>query len=224
MFSINIGDTVSNGIPGAGAGNIETPGAFDHYTFSGTVGQKIFIDRLTYSGVDTVNYTLFDPSGNQLATKPFNLGDIASIELPVSGSYTLKVGEAPNDRTGTYSIQITNIPAPDVFSINIGDTVSNGMPGAGAGNIEVPGAFDEYTFSGTAGEWVYLTTGAFNGVNTINYRLLDPDDNQLDSQSINLGDMGAVQLPATGTYTIAVGEAPNEQTGTYSITLSPHTP
>ncbi|BCX48174.1 hypothetical protein HAHE_20820 [Haloferula helveola] len=224
VFAIAIGDTVSDGIPGSGAGNIETPGAYDRYTFTGTAGQKIFVNMVSYSGVNTINYRLLDPSDAEIGNKQFNLGDIATVELPASGTYTLEVGEAPNDDTGTYTIAITDIPAPDSFSISIGDTVSDGVPGAGAGNIEVPGAFDVYTFTGTAGEFVNISHGSFVGLSTVNYRLLDPTDSQLDSQQFNLGDMGVIQLPSTGTYTIEVGEATNQATGTYDITVAPHVP
>ena len=38
------------------------------------------------------------------------------------------------------------------FAINYEDAVSNGVPAAGAGNIEVPGAYDQYAFTGAVGE------------------------------------------------------------------------
>jgi hypothetical protein len=219
-FSISIGDTLSDGIPGAGAGNIETPGAFDIYTFSGTAGQSIFVDRLSYSGVNTVDYNLYDPSENQIASTAFNLGDIATVELPETGTYRLEVGEAPNSSTGTYSIAILNIPAPDEFAISIGDTLSDGIPGVGAGNIETPGAFDIYTFSGTAGQSIFVDRLSYSGVNSVDYKLYDPSDNQIGSRAFNLGDIATVDLPETGTYRLEVGESSNQSTGTYSIALS----
>src|SRR4051812_21548930 len=54
------------------------------------------------------------------------------------------------------------IPAPahaaavDTFAYTLGTTISNGAPGAGAGNIEAVGNEDRYTFNGTAGQQIYL--------------------------------------------------------------------
>src|SRR5437016_1593169 len=47
-------------------------------------------------------------------------------------------------------------PAPDHFTIAVGDTVSDGVPALGAGNLEEPGAQDIYTFTATAGDLVYF--------------------------------------------------------------------
>src|SRR5258705_548731 len=38
-FNIAIGQVVANGVPAVGAGNLETPGALDIYTFNGMAGQ-----------------------------------------------------------------------------------------------------------------------------------------------------------------------------------------
>src|SRR5512142_376944 len=42
------------------------------------------------------------------------------------------------------------------FSIQIGDTVSPGVPGAGAGQIDVVTDVDTYSFSGVAAQMIYL--------------------------------------------------------------------
>ncbi|MGJ8639433.1 MAG: hypothetical protein ACSHYA_08570 [Opitutaceae bacterium] len=219
-FVISIGDAVSDGVPGVGAGNIEVPGAFDVYTFAGVAGEKVFLDTLSFTGVNWTNYRLFDPSGSQLARQQFNLGDMGTIELLETGTYTIEVGESDSDAIGTYSLAVTLVPPPDSFPITIGDTVSDGAPGVGAGNIEVPGAFDTYTFAGVAGEKVFLDTLSFTGVNWMSYRLFDPSGNQLDRQQFNLGDMGTVELPDTGTYTIEVGDSESDAIGTYSLALT----
>lgn len=218
-FAIAIGDTVSDGVPGAGAGNIEVPGAFDEYTFTGTAGQSVFVDILSFSGVNTINYRLIAPDASILGNRSLSASDLATVELPLNGTYTLEVGEAPNDSTGTYSFAITNIPAPDSFAISIGDTISDGVPGVGAGNIETPGAYDEYTFSGLARETVNINMLSFSGVNTINYRLIAPDGTVLGNKQFNQGDIGFVLLPQSGTYVIEVGESTNASVGTYSIAV-----
>src|SRR5205807_1336536 len=72
-----------------------------------------------------------------------------------AGSYVLTVAGAAA-QTGTYSFDLTAVPDPQTFPINIGDTVSDGVPSTGAGNIESPGATDRYTFTvGPGGSRIY---------------------------------------------------------------------
>ena len=45
-FTIQVGDTVSDGVPDVGAGRINVHTETDYYTFLGTAGQNIFIEDL----------------------------------------------------------------------------------------------------------------------------------------------------------------------------------
>src|SRR5258706_8577484 len=59
--------------------------------------------------------------------------------------------------TGTYGFSLINDPQTyDTFGIAVGDSVSDGVPGSGAGNIEVAGSVDAYGFAGTAGQALSL--------------------------------------------------------------------
>ena len=73
------------------------------------------------------------------------------MALTQTGTYEVEV-TGPSSATGTYSFTLTSVAAADVFAVSIGDTISNGVPSAGAGNIETPGADDEYAFTGTVGQ------------------------------------------------------------------------
>jgi hypothetical protein len=79
-------------------------------------------------------------------------GEPGAQALTRGGTYTLTVGNQKDPSSGTYRLQTYNIPPPDRFSIKIGDKIKPGIPGAGAGAIEVPGAEDVYVFSATAGQ------------------------------------------------------------------------
>jgi hypothetical protein len=46
-LAIQIGDTISDGAPGPGAGRIEVRTATDVYTFPGTVGQLVFCEEIS---------------------------------------------------------------------------------------------------------------------------------------------------------------------------------
>jgi hypothetical protein len=108
-FSIHIGDTVSNGVPSAGAGNIEHSGSRDIYTFSGTAGQKVFFDALSASN-NHLKWRLTNPSNMQIFNIFINV-DGGQRTLPATGTYTIRVS-SDDGATGTYSFRIYNVNAP----------------------------------------------------------------------------------------------------------------
>src|SRR5207247_2147010 len=124
----------------------ETPGSEDDYTFSGTANQRIFFDGDPLGGsVCNFTRTLYSPTNAVVIATGGNCGDVGPVTLPATGTYTLKVKPPPSTTyTGTYSFRITNVPAAQTFAYTLGTTVSNGVPAAGAGNIEVPQAEDDY--------------------------------------------------------------------------------
>ena len=150
LFVIQYGDTISDGVPGAGAGNIEVGGAQDVYTFQGMAGQEAIFDRLTGSN-SVIRWRLQAPDG----TVHFDVLSLdRRISLPQTGTYMLTVYGTTPTTTTSYSFRLLLVPAPEGFAIGIGDTVSDGVPAAGAGNVEMPGAADIYTFDGMMGQGV----------------------------------------------------------------------
>ncbi len=143
--------------------------------------------------------------------------------LEQTGTYTIIVGDDSDPGTGTYSFKLWNVPAPDQFAIAIGDTVSNGVPAAGAGNIETRGVRDIYTFNATAGQKVYFDLlDVAEDLQNVNWRLVSPDETVIFDRILNCCggvDPGEYTLEQTGTYTIIVGEDYDPGTGTYSFEL-----
>jgi hypothetical protein len=75
--------------------------------------------------------------GNRTDTLP--AGDY-QLEFRVSGSLM-----------GAYSFKFFDSPAPQVFAYTVGSTVSDGVPAAGAGNLETVASVDRYTFTVPSG-------------------------------------------------------------------------
>jgi len=78
-----------------------------------------------------------------------NLSIRLSVVLILSGHAVSPLSpqsmhSAPLAQMHTYHLSFA--PAPQQFAISFGDTISNGVPAPGAGNLEVPGAVDIYTF------------------------------------------------------------------------------
>jgi len=206
-FAIQIGDTITNGVPAAGAGNIEVAGAWDYYTFNATNGQLAFFEIIsvasTFQGYLTCE--LKSPSSNTVFSSYLTSGNhLGRKLLSETGTYRMRVFAQSNgtNHVGAYSIRIRSIPADQVFAIQPGDTVTNNLPATGAGNIELPGAWDYYTFAGSAGQSLSFESinksTAFAG--WLQWEAKTPSGQSLFSAFF--GDVGRKTLPETGTYTI----------------------
>jgi hypothetical protein len=212
-FETAIEDTVSDGVPGVGAGNIETPGVQDVYTFTAEAGQVVYLDGLGTS--NTLRARLTDSSGTEVAPEWWLDRDNGVVTLEQGGAYTLTAFGAL-EATGTYSFKLWDVPPPQTFEIAIGDTVSEGAPSAGAGNIESPGVQDIFTFTAQVGQKVYLD--GLGTSNTLRARLTDSTGTQTAPEWWLDRDNGVVTLEAGGTYTITVFGA-QEAIGTYSFKI-----
>ncbi|MEO8609209.1 MAG: choice-of-anchor Q domain-containing protein [Chloroflexota bacterium] len=211
-FAINVGDTISSGVPGTGAGNIEQIGTEDNYTFSVAAGQIVYFEALSSSNSD-VAWRLRDPSSTQI----FDLyltQDGGRRVLSTPGTYTVNA-YGYQGSTGTYSFRLFNVVDHN-FAINLGDTISNGVPGAGAGNIETLGAEDNYTFSVSAGQTI-LFEGLNASDSSLAWRLRDPSSNQIFDLYVNSTSTQRT-LNSAGTYTLNL-YGYQASTGTYSFTL-----
>lgn len=236
-FPLAIGDQVTNGIPALGAGNIETPGATDVYTFTATAGQRVYFDEQSGAGcesrfrwrlVDSAQQVLFDDlfaALEQCESGP----DVGLLTLTNGGAYILTVyGVA--DAVGTYRFQI--FPAePEHFALELGQIVTNGVPAVGAGRIGTPGNLDLYSFTASTGQAIYMDALTGNGCTSVLFwELMDPKGKILSSNLLADilvcsagGDIGKVVLPMDGTYTVQVGGI-HDGVGDYSIAVWPVAP
>jgi N-acetylglucosamine-6-sulfatase len=230
-FTIVLGDTVADGMPGPGAGNLETPGAIDVYSFAATAGSTISVAGSGCS-VDA-SYALVAPSTRILGRAAL-CGAHDVIALPdESGTYEVRVS-ASTTGTGTYGLQIgassdpatVTYPAADVFALAAGTTVADGSPANGAGNIEVAQSHDVYGIDGTAGQTIVLDDTTAGGCSALSWSAYAPDgapmavDQQLGcpgSRSLRIDETGRYNIDvhgsvaATGTYSFIVRVAPSAQ-------------
>jgi hypothetical protein len=221
-FSIPLDSVVSNGVPGAGAGNIEQPFVKDYYTFTATAGQQVFIDRSNIgSGMSQIDWRLVDEVGTEIFRTCLGCTNPGVRTLTRGGTYTLTVGDNTDPATGTYSFRVLAIDAPEEFVIAIGDTVSDGVPAAGAGNIESPGGRDVYTFTATAGQQVRIERiSVGTGMSQIDWRLVDAEGNVVFSTCLGCSQPEVRTLTLGGIYTLTVGDNNDPATGTYSFRIT----
>jgi len=147
-------------------------------------------------------------------------GDPGTLALDRGGIYTIKIGDTVDDSTGTYSFQLWDVPPPERFEITIGDVVSDGAPGVGAGIIESPGVEDVYTFTAEAGQVVFFDVQEQSGLILVAWEVVDQDGTAIFGTCLGCTKTGAELLERGGTYTITVGQRDSDATGTYSFQLS----
>jgi hypothetical protein len=103
----------------------------------------------------------------------------------------------------------------DKFNINIGDSVSLDQPARGAGLLSHAGQTQVYSFSGHAGDSVYVAVGPCDGA-TPNFTLVKPDNSVLDWVAACHG-LGPIKLPISGSYRIEARA--NTAPARYAFTL-----
>jgi protocatechuate 3,4-dioxygenase beta subunit len=218
VFSINVNDQVSEGVPAPGAGIIETPGETDIYTFRAITRQEVFFDLQEQSGVSDLPFRVEDSAGSTIIDTCLGCDDPGLLRLSQGGTYTITVGMDEGNQTGSYQFQLWNIIQDD-FSIEIGDTITPDDPGGGSGVIETPGARDTYTFPAAPGQEVLFDLQEQTDVGHVSFRVVDEEGSEVVSTCLGCDNPPITTLTRGGTYTIIVNSAEWDDTGTYQFTI-----
>ncbi|NEO47936.1 MAG: hypothetical protein F6K55_28985, partial [Moorea sp. SIO4A3] len=183
-------------------GTLEPGTETDLFKFTGTTGQKLFLeDNGSQSGGSVI---LYGP-GNQFITS-VSLSGNREITLPGDGEYILAIEGFSGEQTLNYSFQVVT-PETITTPLTLGETISS--------SISEPGEQDTFTFSGTPGQRLYFDglSGNFN----IDIRVISPsgqqvlfDDTDDNSQPFSLQETGTYQLIVDGN---------GDTTGDYSFRL-----
>ncbi len=216
VFDLAIGSNVTNGIPFAGAGNLESPGRQDLYRITVTAGQKIFFwDR---GGAPNIDWALYDTNNAQIFRDRLDNFSPSRVTFTKAGTYALYVfGAGDGSATGTYGFSVLDAP-DDVFDLPIGSSVTNGVPFAGAGNIETPGREDLYRITVTAGQKLYFQD--LGGAPNIDWGLYDTNNQQLFRDRLDHFSPSRVSFDKSGTYQLYVFSAgAGSATGQYGFTV-----
>ncbi len=207
-FSYQVGESVSEGVPGPGAGNLETTASKDSYEFSVPAGgQRVVFDSEQY------NWPLYYGSHVVRVADGADLGPVNGHRVYdlSEGAYRIDV-EFPGN-TGTYAFSSYVPPEAQTFSYQVGESVSEGVPGPGAGNLETTASKDSYEFSVAAGgQRVVFDSDQYNWILYYGSHLVRVSD------GADLGPVNGHRVYdlSEGDYRIDV-EYPGS-TGTYSFT------
>ncbi len=102
--------------------------------------------------------------------------DVGTVTLPVSGTYRVRVFGAFG-AVGAYTLKIWDVPTPVAVPLALNQTISNGAPAAGAGNIARPGQHDVFSLTLTAGQRIYADgANPCSGFQDLRWRLTRDSD------------------------------------------------
>jgi frataxin-like iron-binding protein CyaY len=181
-----------------------SPGTEDDlYRFSGTKGQKIFIDHLAKNG--SADWVLYD-AGYHTVAHSGNLSDL-EVDLPKDGEYILAIrGSGAFTSTVDYSFEIIT---PDLIyqDYRLGEVISS--------QIGEKGERDFYTFEALAGQRLFLD-GLANNSN-IRITVTSPTNNVVINNHDSRNNTW-VTIKESGTYRIQV-DANGEVTDDYGFRL-----
>jgi len=156
-------------------GELAVAGELDLYTFEIGPERPVFFDVHPTSDSGGIDLEIFNQNSELFFSTPcIECGNPGTLFTDQEGKFTVIVGERDADRTGSYSFTLWEVPAPDRIDLAIGDAVGDGVPAAGAGNIESQGAADEYTFSAQPGQRVFLDVQQTTGLTFIDLQLVGP--------------------------------------------------
>lgn len=182
------------------------------YTFSGTSGQWLSLG-LTAVTIASSTVTLLKPDGTTLAG-PTTIGTTGGgleppSTLPTTGTYTIVVDPA-GVNTGSITLKLMSYLS-GTLNLNGAATVAALTP---------IGRNAQYTFTGTAGQWVNLGLTAVT-ITSATVTMWKPDGTNLWSTTVGTtgGSLDPPVLPTTGTYTVTVNPA-LQYTGNIMLTLS----
>lgn len=144
-----------------------------------------------------------------------------------AGTYRLDVQAS---KLGSYAFDLFVKPDPQVFDLGaLGSatvSVSNGVPGPGAGNLESKAAQDDYRFSLTAAQSLALTSACSGTGSTSDYlswRLVKDDGSNTSLASSSYCPGQVISNLAAGNYRLVVKPA-YEYTGAYALSFQAKTP
>jgi RHS repeat-associated protein len=198
--SLILGDTV--------IGRIGVAGENDEFSFSGSIGQKIYFDPIQYPGdVNRLKFTIYSPSGISVIDRAtFQYYDSRLITLTENGNYKIVV-DGEGNYTGSYGFSIID---PVLVSIAQFDTIIKGA--LNPGNED-----DLYRFTGNQGQRLFFDQIS-NSVSSLDW-VLYGSNNQVVTSSSYSQDMEVI-LPVDSEYILAIrGYAGIGRTVDYSFSI-----
>jgi hypothetical protein len=194
-------------------GSIDVPGETDQYAFSLAQKATIYFDSQTPNA--GLTWSLTGPDGAKVTDRSLASSDStgAGANSPVlglvSGDYTLSVSGI-GDVTGAYKFRLMDLA--NATPIQSGVPISGQLDPGSATNL--------YSFTGNAGDHLFLDQLSATNPAAMTWHLLDRNGTQVVSSGF--ADLDVPALKLSGTYTLAVeGTVDSRAPSNYSFAVRP---
>ncbi|MEV4116175.1 VWD domain-containing protein, partial [Nonomuraea sp. NPDC049695] len=209
-FAVSLPFTASDGVPAAGAGNLESEVALDEYRFTLAEAGSIFVDVKECPG-NWLNWELLNAAGARIASDALCRAE--RVDDLAAGAYRLRVS-AHDDEFGAYKLSVSTIAS---------DVVKTAVIGGPKVPLETdaPGQYGIWTFAGTAGQKVSFefTDSSLSSLSDAYVRVKKPDGTVLAQELCGKACfIDTKTLPATGTYSV-VWDPKDAKTGSIALRL-----
>ena len=177
-------------------------------TFSGTAGQQLYMDTTNLTGTAFPDVGILDPNGNWVTeygagapNSSFNWYT-GLLTLSLTGTYKVAI-EPTNQGTFGATFQLVTVPADTTGTITV-----DGGPVTTTTTATGQKAF--LTFSGAAGQRLYMDTTNLTGTATAYFGIRDPNGNWVTNYRAGTPNStcnwytGLLTLSLTGTYKVAI--------------------
>jgi hypothetical protein len=193
----------SNTTPNSVTALISEPGEEDFYTFTGTKGQRIYLDRLNDINSRSITATIFSPSGQGLfgyadwwqttwLGQNFESGhEWGPITLQENGTYRIRI-DGIGDTTGQYSFSLRDLGLATPVQL---DTSYSGV-------LEPGEASHLYRFTAPAGQRLFIDYQDNSGSDRARWVLYDSSNSPVATKFT--GEYIEAVLSRTETYTLIV--------------------
>lgn len=221
-FAVPLDVRIAEDAPGPGAAEIAVPGAKNVFSFEAAENQQLFVWTVRYDeGMEQIDLQLLDADDDEVARQCMGCGNLGMVTLREAGSYRLVVGDETDPATGRYEVRLNVVPPPTELEVGIPASIGNNAPGPGAGTIDKPGAKQVFRFEAQPGQQVFVRTVRYdNGMEQLDVRVLDANDDEVKASCLGCGDLGLLELRKGGTYRVVVGDDKEAATGEYEIELT----
>ena len=212
-------------------GNIGSVAQTNSYTFSANTNDVVDLTMVATSGTLSPKIQLYNSVGILISTAYNNNGsggcgggstiEMNTVILSTSGTYTVDVSDCAATNTGNYLIymQRTNNPS-GAENLPFGQVQT--------GTIDSAAQSNTYTFNANLNDEVDFTLDTTSGNLSPKIRLYNGSTGTLISTAYNNNgsggcgggstlEMNTIQIPATGAYTVLVGDCGDTNTGDYEI-------
>ncbi len=195
------------------SGTIDKPGARDIWTMTvsaGTVAYFAADPSCDHSDEFALTWNINNADGSALIGSSYICSDVGRVVFAQAGTYQLVVSSV-DGKTRPYSVTWEASRPDQVKPLQPGQTAS--------GTIDKPGARDLWTITVSAPTTVHLSAApSCDSANDTNltWSVIDATGAAVVGSSYMCTDLGAVSLPAAGTYQVAVASE-GGQTGAYSF-------